>query len=147
MPRVAKPFSAYIWYGPTCWEWMSGKTRFGYGVYRNPDTKKTVMAHRYAYETHYGKIPPGMQVCHRCDNRACVRHGHFFLGTNSDNQVDSVEKKRHVNSKKTICIRGHALVGENLYIKPSTGARRCRECSNQEQRTRRAANKPVPNVV
>lgn len=45
------------------------------------------MAHGY---------PGEMRVCHRCDNRLCVRPGHLFLGTAGDNIRDCVSKGRNV---------------------------------------------------
>lgn len=39
-----------------------------------------------------------------------------------------------------ICKRGHELAGDNLYVIPSTGKRRCRRCRNEvyEPRSRQS---------
>lgn len=60
-------------------------------------TGDKVYAHRYAYELVNGPIPDGIDVCHRCDNRGCVRFDHLFAGTRSDNMRDASSKGRIVN--------------------------------------------------
>lgn len=85
-----------------CWEWQ-GSTRNGYGRMtigsRTDGTRKTVSTHRLAYELHYGEIPDGMEVCHKCDNRRCVNPYHLFLGTRQDN-IDDREQKGRNNPPK-----------------------------------------------
>jgi hypothetical protein len=53
------------------------------------------VAHRLAWENASGlEIPPGMLICHHCDNPPCIRGEHLFLGTKRDNAVDAQRKGR-----------------------------------------------------
>lgn len=57
---------------------------------------RNVGLHRYVYETIVGQIPPGMLVCHHCDNPPCINPEHLFLGTPKDNTDDMMRKGRQV---------------------------------------------------
>lgn len=88
-PRVDKSGGPY-----SCWAWMGCSDR--YGVFRSEVGN---WAHRYSYTSSVGPIPPGLHVCHTCDNPLCVNPHHLFLGTNTDNRHDSVRKNRHARGE------------------------------------------------
>lgn len=108
-----------------CLEWTGRRNSQGYGRFYNG--VKTEAAHRVAWSWTYGTIPSKRCVLHTCDNPSCVNLDHLCLGTYSDNTQDAVRKRRHRNSKKTHCKRGHAFTARNTYL--DAGARRCRVCT------------------
>ena len=81
-----------------CWLWIGGLTRGGYGNFRW-DTTKVRRAHRASWEIYKETIPEGLQVCHRCDVVSCVNPDHLFLGTQTENLKDMVNKGRHKSHK------------------------------------------------
>jgi hypothetical protein len=74
--------------------WTASKNRYGYGKFSAGTRGRWIGAHRYSYGLAYGAIPDGMHVLHKCDNPACVRPDHLFLGTQRENLVDMTEKGR-----------------------------------------------------
>ncbi|NJA56698.1 HNH endonuclease [Streptomyces sp. NEAU-H3] len=77
--------------GP-CWIWTGAINQAGYGKLRA--NKKWSSAHRRSYEMHYGSIPDGAFVCHRCDTPSCIRPDHLFAGTAAQNTGDMFQKRR-----------------------------------------------------
>jgi hypothetical protein len=79
--------------GEGCWLWSAHiRPDNGYGSFGMRG--RTTSAHRASWIIHFGEIPEGLFVLHRCDNRRCVRPDHLFLGTNKDNSDDKIAKGR-----------------------------------------------------
>jgi hypothetical protein len=74
-----------------CWEWTGARTH-GYG--RIGYEGRVILTHRLAYDLAYGSVPSDVDVLHHCDNPACVRPDHLFLGTAKDNAQDMMAKGR-----------------------------------------------------
>lgn len=76
-----------------CWQWKAG-----YRAVFRIAAKTTVIASRAAWILFRGRIDKRRPfVLHRCDNGACVRPSHLFLGTQRDNMLDAIRKGRHTS--------------------------------------------------
>lgn len=98
MPYKARPVADRFWEkvdkSGECWTWTAAKYPSGYGIFVTRKGDSPEGAHRVAFRLAIGDIPEGMQVLHRCDNRACVRPTHLFVGTQLDNMRDMQSKGR-----------------------------------------------------
>jgi hypothetical protein len=77
-----------------CWVWIGCKNHSGYGQLR-VRKDRAELAHRLSIELYHGTpLPAGVCVLHKCDNPACVRPDHLFLGDRPTNSRDMIFKGR-----------------------------------------------------
>lgn len=77
-----------------CWPWTLGvSSKGGYGLVTH--RQMTLRAHRVAARLSFGPFLNASLVCHRCDNPPCCNPIHLFFGSNLDNQIDCIQKKRN----------------------------------------------------
>lgn len=85
---------------PGCWDWQGSVDTAGYGQ-MSVENRRTERASRISWRIHFGEIPTGLCVLHRCDNRRCSRPDHLFLGTRADNAADMVAKGRQAKGDRS----------------------------------------------
>jgi len=81
--------------GYGCWEWKGardskGYARISFGVRKGRST----LAHRFSFELHYGRIPIGKFVLHKCHNPECVNPYHLKIGDHDENMNDMKISRR-----------------------------------------------------
>lgn len=82
-----------------CWLWAGSKDKKGYGrINRNGSP---ILAHRLSWEIHFGLIPDGLSVLHRCDNPPCCNPEHLFLGDQLENMQDCSRKDRTTRGERS----------------------------------------------
>ena len=124
-PRVRKTEGCWPWTGPLN---DGGYGATGYGL-----------VHIIAWTARHGEVPEGLKVCHTCDNRACCKDEHHFIGTQKQNMHDAIAKGRWIpreiggNYRKTHCPQGHAYDDKNTRVKMN-GWRDCRVCHKLSER-------------
>jgi len=123
-----------------CWLWIGCWDRCGYGKFRSR-TKET-LAHRFSYRYFVGEIPPETEIDHKCRTRCCVNPNHLQLVSHAENVRLGIRvRTRHRNGRKTHCLRGHSLSGDNVFQETYNGTtmRKCLACRKIRQNKRREA--------
>lgn len=127
-----------------CWLWTAGvlKAHHGsarYGLFSPLGLdRKTVLAHRFSYELHYGvKIPSDMTIDHvkarGCINTLCVNPYHLEVVTSKVNTLRGDAPSAN-HARQTMCVHGHPFDEENTLV--CHGQRICRACHRERRRKR-----------
>lgn len=117
-----------------CWLWTAAQSD-GYGLFWWQG--KLVAAHRLAFESMRGPIPPGCELDHICRRRHCVKPNHLQPVKHRENVIIG-RNFTAVNSAKVCCPKGHAYT----VVKRAAGRgtqRRCLICANEQARQRTLA--------
>lgn len=117
--HVASPeerFWASVDTSGSCWKWTEDINDSGYGIIRIG--KKSVRAHRFAWELLVDEIPEGMQIDHRCRHRECVRPEHLRVVTNKQNQEHISMRSTNTSGYRSVTFNKRrnkwaVLVGHN----------------------------------
>src|SRR5690242_15150572 len=132
-----------------CHLWEGTRNRDGYP--RITLHGKTHPLHRLMWTLKYGPIPPGMELCHRCDEPRCINPDHHFVGTHQANMADRRDKHRARRERVLADFSGKGWPGDEfprgelsrmrLYIRgvEITGKVRIRPFDPQARPRRKAA--------
>jgi hypothetical protein len=85
-----------------------------------------------AHRAVFGPIKQGLVLDHKCRTRCCVNPDHLTAVSHRENVLAGTAPPAEL-AKKTHCVDGHELLGENLYVTPK-GARACKECGRRRWR-------------
>lgn len=83
-----------------CWEHSGSLGSHGYPQATDGTKGWSGTAHRIGWKLLVGPIPPGLFVCHKCNNRRCVRPSHLYVGTHKQN-MDDMARAGHTQRKLT----------------------------------------------
>lgn len=144
-PTVEQRFWAKVIKTETCWLWSAS---CGHGYGRFSVNRKSVIAHRFAYELLVGPIPDGLVLDHLCRVTRCVNPTHLEPVTTRENTMrgalPAIASLQNID--KTHCKYGHPLFGENLYVPPAHPTyRRCRQCARDRVQKYEASGKRPPD--
>lgn len=120
------------WRDVPCKVWTRATSSEGYGVLRV--NGKLQYIHRMTWIEAHGEPPPGHDIDHQCQNRACYELTHLQCITHAENV-----RLGFARNPRAACSKGHAWTTENTGL-DKRGRRFCRQCSRenaQRQRSKR----------
>ena len=129
---IAQRFWEKVIKTETCWLWVATTATAGYGTFRVQ--RRSIRAHRWAYEQLVGPIPKGLVTDHLCRVRRCVNPAHIELVTIGENVLRGNAPSAR-QARQTHCKRGHELSVSNIYM--YDGARICRACTSWRGKKKR----------
>lgn len=131
-----------------CWHWTGYLAPTGYGLTKIQ--RVGVNVHRFSYLVFVGDIPDGMHLDHTCHteaierkecaggegclHRRCANPFHLKAVTPRENVLISLSVTAE-NAKRTHCMNGHSLEGDDLHLRAS-GGRVCYQCRRDIERRR-----------
>lgn len=118
----------------SCWEWTASTGIYGYGQFNPGGNRGVVQAYRWGWTRFVGPVPNGMELDHLCRNPLCVNYeSHLEVVTKTENILRG-ECPMAINARKTHCLRGHPLTGDNVYQRKDRNGRECIACRNERRR-------------
>lgn len=97
---LKESFENHVVKNKGCWDWSGSFDRDGYGQIGCCRELRICKAHRASWILYRGKIPGGLKVLHKCDNKRCTNPDHLFLGTSLENSRDLVYKDKQLKGDK-----------------------------------------------
>ena len=93
----------------SCWPYIGKRChKDGYGYPKRK--QKSILAHRWSYEHHYGVIlTPTTVVRHICDNPICCNPLHLLIGSQADNVQDMMERNRNKRGYHPMTLSQHSI--------------------------------------
>ncbi len=130
-------------YKTECWVYYPHNLQKYGQIYWN---KEHLLPHRLCYALFVDKIPTHLVCDHLCRIPACCNPAHLEIVSSRENSLRGKGVFAD-NARKTHCLRGHALVGDNVIYNitiSNTIGRSCRECRRlRKEKNRRARGVPI----
>ena len=114
-----------------CWVWTKTTDKDGYGKIGGVGSDKNHRAHRVMYCLCVGPIADGNHVDHLCNVEGCINPDHLEQVTPKENSKRIVDRGRHPNASKTVCLRGH-----DDWRTKKGGHRSCKQCERDREAKR-----------